>query len=507
MKAPPALGRLGLPNASSMIAVGVVAAFVAVTGASIEVSGTALTAAKDWVVRYFDWLFVAVATLAMVGVAAIGLHPAARIRLGADDATPEFGRLAWFAMLFSAGLASGLLYWATAEPILHFQANPFLDHAGIAAGSPAAVQTALRITVLHWGLHGWALYVLVGLAIGIHSYRHDLPLTFRSALYPLLGDRYINRWPGLAVDLVALFGTVCGVATSLGFAAAAMNATLSRLLGIDVSLTHQIVIVFCVSALAVVSALSGLARGIRWLSEVNVWISGLLLLALVVLGPTLYLLELSVSTLADYALTFLTTGAWVAGTPEEQDWQAAWTVFYWGWWLAWTPFVGLFIARISKGRSVREFVLAVMLVPTLVIIIWMSVFGGTALHQELNQPGAVSVAVNQDYSFGLVAVIENLGYPGVETVLIAVATFLLFTWLITSLDSATLVICHLLGAEEAAPAKIFWGFALAAVTCSLVAVGGVPALQAASIVVGLPLAVVVALVGVGLLRDLVRGRL
>lgn len=501
------LARVGLSSLSSAIAVGALTLFVIGSAVSIEVSSAALIGAKDWVVGYFDWLFVGVATLALLTVVALGLHPAANVRLGADGESPEFGRLAWFAMLFSAGLASGLLYWATAEPVLHFQDNPFLVRDGIAPASEAAVPSALRLTILHWGLHGWAFYVVAALAIGIQSYRHGRPLAFRSALYPVLGDRFVEGWPGLGIDLLALLGTVCGVATSLGLAAAGMNATLGGLTGIEMSLDNQMVIVFAVCALGVASAVSGLARGIRRLSEINVWISGGLLLAVIALGPTLFLGGVFVETLLDYAVSFLPTGLWLAGTDAEQEWQATWTVFYWGWWLAWTPFVSLFIARISKGRSVREFVLAVMFVPALVIIVWMSVFGGTALHQELARPGAVSLAVNQDYSQGLVAVIENLGTASLAKGLIGVAAFLLFTWLITSLDSATLVICHLLGVEEAAPAKIFWGVALAAVTCALMAVGGVAALQAASIVIGLPLAGVLVLVGAGLIGDLVRGKL
>ncbi|MCP5068523.1 MAG: BCCT family transporter [bacterium] len=500
---PARLARVGFPNTSSLIAVGVVATFVIGSAASIETSSATLIGAKDWVVHYLDWMFVGTATCALVGIVGIGFSPLGRVRLGMDQDAPEFGNLAWFAMLLSAGLASGLLYWATAEPVLHFQANPFLAPAGIAAATEAAVPSALRITVLHWGLHGWAFYVVIALAIGIQSHRHGRPLTFRIALYPLLGKRYIDRWPGLAIDLLALFGTVCGVATSIGLAAAGMNATLGRLFGLGVSTTHQVAIVFAVCGLGAASALSGVARGVRRLSEVNVWISLLLLFAVATLGPTLHLGGLLFDTLADYASSFLSVGAWLASTADEQSWQADWTIFYWGWWLAWTPFVGLFIARISKGRSVREVVVGVLLVPALVIVVWMTIFGGTALHQELAETGAVSVAVNQDYSLGIVAVIENLGHPHLEAFLIAVAAFLLFTWMITSLDSATLVLCMLLGAEDAAPAKVFWGIALAAVTCALMLVGGVSALQAASIVVGLPLAIIVLLAGVGLVTDFV----
>ena len=501
------LARVGLPNTKSVIAVAIVCAFVLGALLSIELTSDLLIGAKDRTVRLFDWLFVFAASVSLLLVTVVALHPQANLRLGADDSKPEFSRLSWFAMLFSAGLASGLLFWSTAEPILHFQANPFLDAAGIAPGSEAAVEIALRLTVLHWGIHGWAFYVVTALAIGVYSHRRNRPLTFRSAFTPILGERAIESWPGAVIDLVALFGTVCGVATSIGLSAAGMNATFHVLFGLEMGRGIQAAIVFGVCGLGTLSALSGLDRGIRRLSELNVWVSGVLLIAVLSLGPTTVIASRFFATLIDYVVSVVPTGLWVAGTNSEQEWQAAWTVFYWGWWLAWTPFVSLFIARISKGRTIREFVVAVMLVPTLVILVWMAVFGGVALEQELADPGAVSRAVNQDYSLGLTTVLSNVATPGVSTALIAIAAFLLFTWLITSLDSATLVICHLLGVSGSNPGKIFWGTAMAAVTCALLWVGGVPALQAASIVTGLPLAVAVVVLGAGLVKDLVLHRL
>jgi choline/glycine/proline betaine transport protein len=470
---------------------------------SIETAQVSLAAAKLWVVSYFDWLFVGVANLAIVGVLFVALHPAGKLRLGAADARPEFGRLAWFAMLFSAGLASGLLYWATAEPIIHLQANPWLSEA---SSSADAVATALRITVMHWGLHGWAFYVLAGLAISIYAYRHERPLSFRSGFYPVLGEKWIDRWPGKGIDLLALLGTVCGVATSIGLSAGSMNATLASLFSIDVGTANQIVIVFAVCSLGIMSALSGLSRGIRRLSEVNVWVSGLLLVSFVALGPTAYLAKLLVQTLGDYVVHAIPSGLWLGEGIEDRGWQADWTIFYWGWWLAWTPFVSLFIARISKGRTIREFALAVLVVPTLVTLVWMVVLGGTAIHQEAVQPGSVTQVVNQDYSLGLVTVLEGLVPAPMSTALVAITAFLLFTWLITSLDSATLVICHLLGVEELPAAKIFWGLVLAGVAALLLRVGGLHALQAASIVIGLPLALLVGVLGLGLLCEFARGR-
>jgi choline/glycine/proline betaine transport protein len=487
----------------SLLAVGLL------SGYSFESAGDLLIEIKDGIVFYFDWLFVWVASGSLVLVAVLGVLPQANLRLGTKDEAPEFSRFSWFAMLFSAGLASGLLYWAVAEPIIHYQSNPFMDGDGARIGgvNAAAAQVALRITVFHWGLHGWGLYILGGLAISIASYRHNRPLTIRSALYPILGDRWIDRWPGRAVDGIALLGTVFGVATSIGLSAAALNATLASGFGLTVNSTTQIVIVFVVCGFGVISAISGVGRGIRRLSEINVWVSSVFLVAIFLLGPTAELLALVGTTTLDYVVTVLPTGLWLGATETETAWQGEWTVFYWGWWLAWMPFVSLFIARISKGRTLREFVVAILCVPTLVIVVWMAILGGTALHQEQDRPGAVSVAVNQDYSLGIVTVLENLPMPGVAMPLIAVAAFLLFSWLITSLDSATLVISHLVGAPNSARQQAFWGLILAVVTAVLIAVGGVPALQAASIIVGLPLAGITVLIGIGLVKDLVTHRL
>jgi choline/glycine/proline betaine transport protein len=504
--APPVWARIGLPDWTSRLAAALILAFVIGSVTFMSETSQILESSKAWVVGAFDWLFIVVANVSIAAICLIAIHPLGRLRLGPEDSRPDFRNFSWFAMLFSAGLASGILYWATAEPILHQQANPFLDPTSKNAAA-IAVQTAMRITLLHWGLHGWAFYVLAGLAIAVYSYRRGQSLTFRAAFYPVLGPRLIDRWPGRAIDLLALFGTICGVATSIGLSAGSINATLHSLWSIDVDLSAQIWIVFSVCGLGVASAVSGLGRGIRRISELNLWVSGVLLAAFVLLGPTFHLGELLLQSLVDYTMNVVPTGLWLADTPHAKAWQGDWTIFYWGWWLAWTPFVSLFIARISRGRTIREFVLAVMIVPTLVTIVWMTVLGGTTLSQEAKRPGSISTAVNQDYSLGLVAVIEGLASPPVATALIATAAFLLLSWLVTSLDSATLVICHLLGTEESISAKIFWGLALAAVAAILLRAGGLPALQAASIVIGLPLALLMLVLSGGLVMDLWRRRL
>ncbi|MCZ6616546.1 MAG: BCCT family transporter [Gammaproteobacteria bacterium] len=479
----------------------IIGVFVVGTATNLEVASSVFIQAKDYVVVTFDWFFTGVTSLCLLLTLWIGIDPRFNVRLGHDDDRPEFTNIAWFAMLFSAGLASGVLYWATSEPITHFQGNPHLEMIGAEPFSAHAAQVAVRVTIFHWGLHGWGLYVLTGLGIAYFAYRRGQPLALRSALYPLLGE-HVNGWPGAVVDLIGVIGTVFGVATSIGLAVAGMNAAMSELSGIAINTTNQLIIVALVVGLGILSVISGVSRGIRRLSEINVWLSALLLVTILIVGPTAFLLGFVVTSLGDYATSVIPMGFWTANNAAGQNWQGAWTVFYWGWWLAWTPFVGLFIARISRGRTVREFVLGVMLVPTLSVIVWMSVFGGLALHGELTGQASIVDQVNADYAVGTVAVVRRLGvlvFP-----LVLVITFLLFTWLVTSIDSATLVICTLLKHDDAnipALKKVTWGVLLGIVTGLLIYVGGVTALQAASIVTGLPIGFLVVAIGIGVVKD------
>jgi choline/glycine/proline betaine transport protein len=448
---------------------------------------------RDIVLAEFDWLFVFTVTLVLVSTIALIAHPGAAMKLGKDDEVPEFSRLSWFSMLFSAGLGSGLLYWGTAEPITHFGSNPFALMDGLTAGSTAAATQAITVTIFHWGLHGWGLYVIAALAIGLSAYRFNHPLTFSSALIPLFGEKMMSGKLGTVVDLIALYGTVFGMATSVGLTVGSMNATLEPLLGIKITVYNQVAIILAVSVLGIFSAVSGVQKGIKRLSEFNIWLSLGLLTIIVVLGPTWYLLSSIPVNLVDYAVNVIPMGFWISDSKDGVAWQGAWSIFYWGWWLAWTPFVALFVARISRGRTIREFTLGVLLVPSLITIIWMSVFGGTALHQELVEPGVVSSVVADNYALGLIETIRGLQVPALETPILVLVGILLLTWLITSLDSATLVVCHILRMDHIPGMKVFWGFILGGVTCTLLLIGGITALQAASIIIGLPMAILVLL--------------
>lgn len=471
----------------SLIALGSLFVLVATAAVDLELANRVTVTLRDAVTSGFDWLFVGTVTFALLAAAAVIAMPSASLRLGSSSDRPEFSRLSWFAMLFSAGLASGLVYWGTAEPMTHFIDNPFAT-VGLSPAEQASLATT--ITVFHWGLHGWGLYAIVGLAIALSAFRHGNRLTFSSALTPIFGASFCDTIAGRAVDLLAVFGTVFGVATSIGLAVSSMNATLQPLTGIEVSTSVKLGIVAVVCILAVLSVLSGVERGIRRLSECNVWLSLALLITLFLLGPTLWLLVAFPNNLIEYAISALPMGLFIADSAEDLSWQTDWTIFYWGWWLAWTPFVALFIARISKGRTVREFVLGVLAVPPLVVIVWMTVFGGIGLHQEMAEPGVMSAVVTDDYSQGLVAMIGALPVPELHSVLLAIVAVLLFSWLITSLDSATLVVCHLLRQQDSPRVKVLWGTVLGAVTATLILVGGLTALQAASIIIGLPMAIV-----------------
>ena len=462
---------------------------------------------RDIVLAEFDWLFVFTVTLVLISAIALIAHPGAGMKLGKDDEEPEFSRLSWFSMLFSAGLGSGLLYWGTAEPITHFGSNPFALMDGLTAGSAQAATQAITVTVFHWGLHGWGLYVIAALAIGLSSYRFNHPLTFSSALIPLFGEKMMSGKFGTGVDLIALYGTIFGMATSVGLTVGSMNATLEPLLGIEITVYNQVAIILAVSTLGVLSAVSGVQKGIRRLSEFNIWLSLLLLIVIVLLGPTWYLLSSIPVNLVDYAVNVIPMGFWISDSVEGVAWQGAWSIFYWGWWLAWTPFVALFVARISRGRTIREFTLGVLLVPSLITVIWMSVFGGTALHQELVEPGVVSSVVANNYALGLVETIHGLQVPSLETPILMLVALLLLTWLITSLDSATLVVCHILRMDHIPGMKVFWGFILGGVTCTLLLIGGITALQAASIIIGLPMAILVLLTLLSVVKMIFQFRL
>lgn len=353
--------------------------------------------AFDWlqasISANFAWLYVAAMTGFLVLCIYLIFSRYGKIKLGADDAEPDFPTLTWFSMLFSAGMGIGMLFFGVAEPMWHYVSPPNME-----GGTPDAARNAMAITMFHWCLHPWALYALVGLALAYFGFRRGLPLSFRSCFYPLIGDR-IHGWIGDVIDIMAVLATLFGLATSLGLGAKQVNAGLAYVFGMPQGTGIQVILIACITTMAVGSLISGLDVGIRRLSELNMTMAGCLLLFLFIAGPTVYLLGSVVENTGAY-LQRIPEGSFVTASydePKQSRWLGNWTLFYWGWWIAWSPFVGMFIARVSQGRTIREYLVGVLLVPSAVAIVWMTGFGNSALHQEI-APELVAETAGAQYN-------------------------------------------------------------------------------------------------------------
>lgn len=461
------------------------------------------TGIKDFIATDLSWYYIGFMSFVLFLVVWLVFSRYGDIRLGKDTDRPEFSLFSWFSMLFGAGIGIGILFWSIAEPIYHFQSSPFV--AGSRQQTVEAAQVAMRISIFHWGLHGWALFGLAGLILAYFSYRKGLPLSIRSSLYPIFGDRIYGP-VGHVADLLAVFGTVFGIATSLGLGAQQMNAGLNYLLGVEISTGTQIALISIISVIATASVMSGLHKGIRLLSEWNMWLTVLILGLFIIVGPTAYLLGALVTNVGDYLVHAVELGFWVNPDPQGQQWQGSWTIFYWGWWIAWAPFCGIFIARISMGRTIREFVLGVLVAPTLLAAVWITVFGNTAMYLELFGAGGVVEAVNQDTTMALFATIELMtGNQALVTLMAGICTVMLVTYFVTSADSATLVICTLISMGDEHPLaryRVFWGGAIGAVAAVLLLAGGLKALQTATVLAALPFSFILIMAIYGLLTSL-----
>ena len=493
----------GLNPTVALASKGVVLALVLFGAVMTDTAATTFVAVRDGILAVLGWWYVALATLSLGFVLWLALGKVGSIRLGGDDERPEFSRISWFAMLFSAGMGIGLVFWGVAEPVSHLASNPFVEEG---AGDAERARVAMRIAYFHWGLHPWAIYALVGAGLGYFGYRRGLPLTIRSTLYPLLGDRIYGPI-GHAADTLAVFATTVGVATSLGLGVQQINAGLEHLVGLQISLVNQLILIAIITAAAVVSVASGLDKGIKLLSHINLWLAAAILAMVAALGPTSALINQYLQSTGDYIQNLIWLSLWTDAY-EERGWQAAWTTFYWGWWISWSPFVGMFIARISRGRTIREFVIGVLLAPTLVTFAWLTVLGGTALSSiAAGDPGGIAAAVADDVTLSLYAMIEELHPGALGLVLSAAATMLVALFFITSSDSGTLVTNTILSVGNPHPPlehRILWGVSEGAVAAVLLAAGGLTALQAAAISAALPFSFVLTALAVGLAVALVR---
>ncbi|HAS50127.1 MAG TPA: choline transporter, partial [Gammaproteobacteria bacterium] len=440
-----------------------------------EHAAVTFSSTQRWLVTNFGWFYMASIAFFFGFVVYLAFSRFANIKLGPDDSEPDYSYISWFAMLFSAGMGIGLLFFGVSEPLTHFAQPP----SGI-GGTTAAANRAMEITFFHWGLQAWSVYIVVGLSLAYFSFRHGLPLSVRSALYPLIGDRIYGPI-GHAVDIFAVLGTMFGVATSLGLGVMQVNAGLNFLFGVEISTYVQILLIVFITGMATISVVAGLDAGIRRISELNLLLALVMLVFILVAGPTATLLSALMQNVGGY-LSSMVDMTFNLYAYEPKEWMGDWTLFYWGWWISWSPFVGMFIARISRGRTIREFIIGVLLVPAGFTFLWLSLFGNTALTMELADSGINLVtAALEDSPTALFVMLGQLPWSNVMSL---VATLLIITFFVTSSDSGSLVIDIITsGGNEDPPVwqRIFWAVTEGAVAAALLLAGGLSALQAAAI--------------------------
>lgn len=434
------------------------------------------------------WFLVLTSNIIVVACLYFCFGRFGRIRIGGSDARPEFSTPAWLAMLLSAGMGIGLMFWSVGEPITHFGA-PSPMFGNVKPFTPEAAQSALGLTFFHWGLHPWAIYGIVGLGLAFFSFNRGLPLTIRSIFYPLLGNRIYGGWGNL-IDILSVLATLAGLATSLGLGVQQVNAGLNVLFGIEDNAYIQLLLILSITGLATLSVVSGLDAGVKFLSGMNMILAGVFMLFLLFVGPTVYLLSGLTQNLG-YYLSMLPKLSFWTETFRETNWQSGWTVFYWAWWIAWSPFVGMFIARVSKGRTVREFLLGVIIVPSLLSFVWMSVFGGSAIFLQASGTADIAAAVKSNVATALFSMLEHYPFTFVLNIIaIALVTF----FFVTSSDSGSLVVDHLTSGgklDSPVPQRVFWASMEGLLAGILLIGGGLETLQTATICTGLPFALII----------------
>ena len=467
---------------------------------------------RVWLTTNLDWLFMSTVNLVFLFCLFVALSPLGKIRLGGPDAKPEYSYLTWLAMLFAAGVGIGLLFFGVSEPVTYFQGGSYsplgietvynAETVYTAENVPdigdskvqAAASLGIAATVFHWGLQGWAIYGVVGLALAFYAYNRGLPLLIRSAFYPIFGDR-IWGWTGHIIDTFAIFAGIFGLATSLGLGVQQVTSGLNDLFGIPANALTMIVLIVVITAIALVSVMTGINVGIKRLSQFNIILAFILLVTVFILGPTGYIFRNIFTGLGTYVMKIVPLSNWIGR--EDTGFLHDWTTFYWAWWIAWAPFIGTFIARISKGRTVREFVIFVLLLPTLLCLLWFSAFGGTAIHQFLADGYTGVTEQVEAYNYPI-ALFEMLGALPWSMFLSCAAMLLTIIFFVTSSDSGSLIIDIIAAGgkvDAPIPQRVFWCTAEGLVAIALLLGGGLEALQAASLVTGFPFAIV--LLGMG----------
>jgi len=489
--------RIDIHGAVFMFSSLVVLAFVVITLALPDHAGPLFDNMRKWITSNLSWFFLLAGNIFVLVCLGLIFSPLGKIRIGGGRAEPDFSYLSWFAMLFAAGMGVGLMFYGVSEPLGHYASslggtsldenglrNDWAPLAGAAGDEMAAMRLGMAATIFHWGLHPWAIYAVVALSLAIFSYNKGLPLTVRSIFYPILGER-IWGWPGHIIDILAVFATLFGLATSLGIGAQQAASGLNYLFNIPAGNTTLVLLIVGITAVALVSIIAGVDKGVKRLSEINIALAFLLLMFMVFVGPTLLIASGFVQNIGHYLmeLPFLSNPF----GREDSNFSQGWTAFYWAWWISWSPFVGMFIARVSRGRSVREFLVAVLLVPSTVSVFWMTAFGSTAINQLMNGfEGAKDAAL----SVQLFEVLGQLPLTGITSFIGIVLVIIFF---ITSSDSGSLVIDTITSGgkiDAPKPQRIFWGLIEGAIAIALLVGGGLGALQAMAVSTGLPFTLV-----------------
>ncbi len=455
--------------------------FTIIAGESAE---QLFSSIKNWIANYTGWFMVLTMNVVLATCIGILVSPLGRLRIGGPDAEPEFGYMSWFAMLFSAGMGIGLLFYGVAEPMFHYVANPLSE-----PGTVESAKVAMQLTFLHWGFHPWGIYALIGLGLAFFGFTVGLPLSIRNVFYPLLKER-IYGGLGNAIDILATISCLYGVATSLAFGVQQVNAGMTHLFGIPQAAWVQVILIACITALATWSVVRGLDGGIKLLSNINIGLALLLMLFVLFLGPTLYVMNGLVENMGNYFQNFFDLAFWNETYTDEGNWQNGWTIFYWAWWIAWSPFVGMFIARVSYGRSIREYLACVLVVPTLVTFVWMTIFGNSAIYIERYMSGGMAKAVQTNIPVSLFVFLESFPLSWMTSILAMIVVIFFF---VTSSDSGSMVIDIITAGgnpDPPTPQRLFWAILEGVVAAILLLGGGMVALQTAAISTGLPFAVI-----------------
>ncbi|MBE9487972.1 MAG: BCCT family transporter [Bacteroidetes bacterium] len=495
---------MGLPlnkkvTLPSLIIIALILAFTVLVGAK---NNQVFEDIQRIVSTHTGWIFILIINFILAFCIYIIFSRYGKIRLGGKDCEPEFSKKAWIAMLFSAGMGIGLLFFGVAEPMIHFTANP----RTIGATEAHAAQTAMSFTFLHWGLHGWALYALVGGALAYFSFNKKQPLALRSAFFPIFGNRIYGNL-GNVIDTTALIATLFGIATSLGYGVLQFTSGLEYLYGVENTMLVQVISIVVIMSIATLSVYSGINKGVKILSSWNMRIALILLLLVVVFGSTTYIFKSYIQNIGHYFSNFLELSLWsesYLGLHEDSLWQNSWTIYYWSWWCSWSPFVGLFIARISKGRTLREFFSYVVFAPSFLTFFWMTAFGGTAINLDIMGDHSISEAIVDNIGTAIYVFLENYPLP---IIISSVALVLIVSFFVTSADSGALVVDLLASGGRQKTSKIqkvFWSSLIGVLTIVLTVYGGIKSLQTMVLLSGLPFAILLFLMAISLYKDLKR---